>query len=221
MKIRLALNELVKTTYKAVQPLQLVLQGPGRKFRGRRELGILFLAMQGSDNYFPRNHLHHCVRRRSRRRERPKLHQARPAGLLDRRLPLRAPQPVAHGCRHAVSRTRLLCSHHGARQALTLARGAHTDNSVRGKTQSHRQRNQPVITVGSARLRQQPKPRPAQRRVHHRPDAIVIKAKDASTYAEILRTLKSEPTLQISQEQRPKHQTQCCWRPGAATQEKL
>ncbi|CAB0030810.1 unnamed protein product [Trichogramma brassicae] len=62
----------------------------------------------------------------------------------------------------------------------------------------HRQRNQPVITVGSARLRQQPKPRPAQRRVHHRPDAIVIKAKDASTYAEILRTLKSEPTLQKS-----------------------
>ncbi|CAB0038651.1 unnamed protein product [Trichogramma brassicae] len=130
MKIRLALNELAKTTYKAIQPLQLVLQGPGRKFRGRRELGILFLSMQGSDNYFPRNCLHHCVRRRSRRRERPKLHQARPTGLLDRRLPLRAPQPVAHGCRHAVSRTRLLCSHHGARQALTLARGAHTDNSM-------------------------------------------------------------------------------------------
>ncbi|CAB0044085.1 unnamed protein product, partial [Trichogramma brassicae] len=62
----------------------------------------------------------------------------------------------------------------------------------------HRQRNQTVITVGSARLRQQPKPRPAQRKVHHRPDAIVIKAKDASTYAEILRTLKSEPTLQQS-----------------------
>ncbi|CAB0028068.1 unnamed protein product, partial [Trichogramma brassicae] len=43
--------------------------------------------MQGSDNYFPRNRLHHCVRRRSRRQERPKLHQPRPAGLLGRRLP--------------------------------------------------------------------------------------------------------------------------------------
>ncbi|CAB0037372.1 unnamed protein product [Trichogramma brassicae] len=62
----------------------------------------------------------------------------------------------------------------------------------------HRQRNQPVITVGFACLRKQPKPRPAQRRVHHWPDAIVIKANDASTYAEILRTLKSEPTLQQS-----------------------
>ncbi|CAB0043532.1 unnamed protein product, partial [Trichogramma brassicae] len=51
MNIRLALNELAKTTYKAVQPLQLFLQGPGRKFRGRRELGILFAcnARQGSE----------------------------------------------------------------------------------------------------------------------------------------------------------------------------
>ncbi|CAB0041136.1 unnamed protein product, partial [Trichogramma brassicae] len=62
----------------------------------------------------------------------------------------------------------------------------------------HRQRNQPVTTAESARPRQQPKPRPAQHRVHHRPDAIVIKAKDASTYADILRKLKSEPTLQQS-----------------------
>ncbi|CAB0036800.1 unnamed protein product [Trichogramma brassicae] len=42
------------------------------------------------------------------------------------------------------------------------------------------------------------KPRPAQRRVHYRPDGIVIKAKDATTYADILRTLKSDPTLQQS-----------------------
>ncbi|CAB0041326.1 unnamed protein product [Trichogramma brassicae] len=61
-----------------------------------------------------------------------------------------------------------------------------------------RQHNQLVTTVGYARLQEQLKPRPAQRRVHHRPDAIVIKAKDASTYADILRTLKSEPTLQLS-----------------------
>ncbi|MFG1575137.1 hypothetical protein ACDT20_13840, partial [Staphylococcus aureus] len=50
----------------------------------------------------------------------------------------------------------------------------------------------------SVRARQQPKPRPAQRRAHHRSDAIVIKAKDASSYADILRTLKANPTLQQS-----------------------
>uniref|UniRef100_A0ABD2WB41 CCHC-type domain-containing protein n=1 Tax=Trichogramma kaykai TaxID=54128 RepID=A0ABD2WB41_9HYME len=62
----------------------------------------------------------------------------------------------------------------------------------------HRHRNQPATTVGSARPRQQPKPRPAQRRVHHRPDAIVIRAKDATTYADILRTLKVDAALQRS-----------------------
>ncbi|CAB0044140.1 unnamed protein product [Trichogramma brassicae] len=40
------------------------------------------------------------------------------------------------------------------------------------------------------------KPRPARRRVHHRPDEIIIKANDASTYAEILKKLKREPALQ-------------------------
>ncbi|CAB0044864.1 unnamed protein product [Trichogramma brassicae] len=44
--------------------------------------------------------------------------------------------------------------------------------------------------------RKQPKPRPVQRRARHRPDVIVIKAKDASKYADILRSLKSDPTLQ-------------------------
>ncbi|CAB0028290.1 unnamed protein product [Trichogramma brassicae] len=44
--------------------------------------------------------------------------------------------------------------------------------------------------------RQPLKPRPARRRVHHRPDAIIIKANDASTYAEILKKLKIEPALQ-------------------------
>ncbi|KAL7294220.1 hypothetical protein TKK_0012236 [Trichogramma kaykai] len=38
----------------------------------------------------------------------------------------------------------------------------------------------------------------AQRRDHHRQYAIMIKAKDASTYADILRTLKSDTTLQQS-----------------------
>ncbi|CAB0040040.1 unnamed protein product [Trichogramma brassicae] len=55
-----------------------------------------------------------------------------------------------------------------------------------------------ATTSGSVHARQLPKPRPAQRRVHHLPDAIVIKAKDASSYANILRTLKSDMTLQQS-----------------------
>uniref|UniRef100_A0ABD2X0W7 CCHC-type domain-containing protein n=1 Tax=Trichogramma kaykai TaxID=54128 RepID=A0ABD2X0W7_9HYME len=59
-----------------------------------------------------------------------------------------------------------------------------------------RQRKQPAVADDSARTRQQPKLRPAPRRVHHRPDAIIIRAKDASTYAGILKTLKSESTLQ-------------------------
>ncbi|CAB0045376.1 unnamed protein product [Trichogramma brassicae] len=63
-----------------------------------------------------------------------------------------------------------------------------------------------IVVIASVNRRQQqqldlcawqlPKPRPAQRRVNHRPDAIVIKAKDASTYANILRTLKANQTLQ-------------------------
>ncbi|CAB0037524.1 unnamed protein product [Trichogramma brassicae] len=61
-----------------------------------------------------------------------------------------------------------------------------------------RQRNQTATTSVSVRAWQMPKPRPARRRVHHRPDAIVIKAKDATTYADILRTLKSDPRLQQS-----------------------
>ncbi|CAB0038658.1 unnamed protein product [Trichogramma brassicae] len=52
----------------------------------------------------------------------------------------------------------------------------------------HRQRNQTATTSVSVHARQPPKQRLAQRRVHHRPDAIVIKANDASSYANILRT---------------------------------
>uniref|UniRef100_A0ABD2X805 Uncharacterized protein n=1 Tax=Trichogramma kaykai TaxID=54128 RepID=A0ABD2X805_9HYME len=62
----------------------------------------------------------------------------------------------------------------------------------------HRHRNQPATTVGSACPRQQPKPRPVKRRVHHRRDAIVIRAKDATIYADILRTLKADAALQQS-----------------------
>ncbi|CAB0040345.1 unnamed protein product, partial [Trichogramma brassicae] len=40
------------------------------------------------------------------------------------------------------------------------------------------------------------KPRPPPHRVHHRPDAIIIRANDASTYAEILKKLKGDPALQ-------------------------
>ncbi|CAB0040104.1 unnamed protein product, partial [Trichogramma brassicae] len=44
--------------------------------------------------------------------------------------------------------------------------------------------------------RQSLKPRLPLRRVHHRPDAIIIRANDASTYAEILKKLKEDPALQ-------------------------
>ncbi|CAB0032738.1 unnamed protein product [Trichogramma brassicae] len=44
--------------------------------------------------------------------------------------------------------------------------------------------------------RQSLKPRPPPRRVPHRPDAIIIRANDASTYAEILKKLKEDPALQ-------------------------
>ncbi|CAB0031874.1 unnamed protein product [Trichogramma brassicae] len=53
-----------------------------------------------------------------------------------------------------------------------------------------------AATPVAVNARQQPKPRPKQRRARHRPDVIVIKAKDASKYADILRSLKSDPTLQ-------------------------
>ncbi|CAB0042805.1 unnamed protein product [Trichogramma brassicae] len=60
----------------------------------------------------------------------------------------------------------------------------------------HRQRKQTAATPEDVHARQQPKPRQVQRRAHHRPDVIVIKAKDASKYADIRRSLKSDPTLQ-------------------------
>ncbi|CAB0039968.1 unnamed protein product [Trichogramma brassicae] len=61
----------------------------------------------------------------------------------------------------------------------------------------HRQRKQTAATPGAVHARQQPKPRPVQRvELVTRPDVIVIKAKDASKYADILRSLKSDPTLQ-------------------------
>ncbi|CAB0041846.1 unnamed protein product [Trichogramma brassicae] len=62
-----------------------------------------------------------------------------------------------------------------------------------------RQRCRPAAAADeTASTRQQPKPRPTTRKIHHRPDAIVIKARDASTYASILRKLRSEQTLQQS-----------------------
>ncbi|CAB0027962.1 unnamed protein product [Trichogramma brassicae] len=64
---------------------------------------------------------------------------------------------------------------------------------------ARRQRCQPAAAADeTASTRQQPKPRPTTRKIHHRPDAIVIKARDASTYASILRKLRSEQTLQQS-----------------------
>ncbi|CAB0029199.1 unnamed protein product [Trichogramma brassicae] len=75
----------------------------------------------------------------------------------------------------------------------------HSDNYVLVDHQRcHRRKPQPQLPPNAERdpARQSLKPRPPHRRVHHRPDAIIIKANDASTYAEILRKLNREPTLQ-------------------------
>ncbi|CAB0037913.1 unnamed protein product [Trichogramma brassicae] len=91
------------------------------------------------------------------------------------------------------------------RHAVTPASKQHDENNnevgdqdgfVLVDRRRHRQRKQTAATPVAVHARQQPKPRPVQRRARHRPDVIVIKAKDASKYADILRSLKSDPTLQ-------------------------
>ncbi|CAB0040069.1 unnamed protein product, partial [Trichogramma brassicae] len=91
------------------------------------------------------------------------------------------------------------------RRAVTPASKQHDENNNEVRDQDgfvlvdrrrHRQRKQTAATPGAVHARQQPKPRPVQRGARHRPDVIVIKAKDASKYADILRSLKSDPTLQ-------------------------
>ncbi|CAB0028069.1 unnamed protein product [Trichogramma brassicae] len=91
------------------------------------------------------------------------------------------------------------------RHAVTPALKQHDENNNEVRDQDgfvlvdrrrHRQRKQTAATPGAVHARQQPKPRPVQRGARHRPDVIVIKAKDASKYADILRSLKSDPTLQ-------------------------
>ncbi|CAB0037841.1 unnamed protein product [Trichogramma brassicae] len=71
------------------------------------------------------------------------------------------------------------------------------DNYVLVDHQRRRRRKpQPQLPPERDPARRSLKPRPQHRRVHHRPDAIIIKANDASTYAEILKKLKREPALQ-------------------------
>ncbi|CAB0032949.1 unnamed protein product, partial [Trichogramma brassicae] len=91
------------------------------------------------------------------------------------------------------------------RHAVTPASKQHDENNnevgdqdgfVLVDRRRHRQRKQTAATPGAVHARQQPKPRPVQRRARHRPDVIVIEAKDASKYANILHSLKSDPTLQ-------------------------
>ncbi|CAB0031638.1 unnamed protein product [Trichogramma brassicae] len=91
------------------------------------------------------------------------------------------------------------------RHAVTPASKQHDENNnevgdqdefVLVDRRRHRQRKQTAATPGAVHARQQPKPRPVQHGARHRPDVIVIKAKDASKYADILRSLKSDPTLQ-------------------------
>ncbi|CAB0032715.1 unnamed protein product [Trichogramma brassicae] len=79
------------------------------------------------------------------------------------------------------------------RHAVTPASKQHDENNnevgdqdgfVLVDRRHHRQRKQTAATPGAVHARQQPKPRPVQRRARHRPDVIVIKAKDASKYAD-------------------------------------
>ncbi|CAB0040992.1 unnamed protein product [Trichogramma brassicae] len=66
----------------------------------------------------------------------------------------------------------------------------------------HRRRRQrkpqPQMLNNGDPVRQALKPCPPHRRIHHRPDAIIIKANDPSTYADILKKLKEKPALQQS-----------------------
>ncbi|CAB0042204.1 unnamed protein product [Trichogramma brassicae] len=78
-----------------------------------------------------RSHLHHGERRRPRRRKRATLRQARPAGLLDRRLPLQALQPVVHGCCHAPSVFTPQCE----ASTHTNTRSSHRQLSTRENTE--------------------------------------------------------------------------------------
>ncbi|CAB0037993.1 unnamed protein product [Trichogramma brassicae] len=116
------------------------------------------------------------------------------------RLCSRAVQPASGLQRH---RWRL--TQHPSATRVTPASKQHDENNnevgdqdefVLVDRRRHRQRKQTAATPGAVHARQQPKPRPVQRGARHRPDVIVIKAKDASKYADILRSLKSDPTLQ-------------------------
>ncbi|CAB0029049.1 unnamed protein product [Trichogramma brassicae] len=55
---------------------------------------------------------------------------------------------------------------------------------------------QPQMPINGDHASRALRPRPPHRRVHHRPDAIIIKADDPSTYANILKKLKGDPALQ-------------------------
>ncbi|CAB0028480.1 unnamed protein product [Trichogramma brassicae] len=90
--------------------IQLVLQGPGRKFRGRRELGILSLQCKGATIIFPVlafTIVYGDVRGVG---SGPSSIRLGPPGFSTERLPLRAPQPVAHGCRTCRESHAPLCS---------------------------------------------------------------------------------------------------------------
>ncbi|CAB0035712.1 unnamed protein product [Trichogramma brassicae] len=65
-------------------------------------------------------------------------------------------------------------------------------------TNDGRQRRtpQPQMPINGDHASRALRPRPPHRRVHHRPDAIIIKADDPSTYANILKKLKGDPALQ-------------------------
>ncbi|CAB0028054.1 unnamed protein product [Trichogramma brassicae] len=64
------------------------------------------------------------------------------------------------------------------------------------KRRRQRRKPQPQMPINSDHASRALRPRPPHRRAHHRPDAIIIKADDPSTYANILKKLKGDPALQ-------------------------
>ncbi|CAB0045390.1 unnamed protein product [Trichogramma brassicae] len=64
------------------------------------------------------------------------------------------------------------------------------------KRRRQRRKPQPQMPINGDHASRALRPRPPHRQVHHRPNAIIIKADDPSTYANILKKLKGDPALQ-------------------------
>ncbi|CAB0038636.1 unnamed protein product [Trichogramma brassicae] len=63
------------------------------------------------------------------------------------------------------------------------------------KRRRQRRKPQPQMPINGDHASRALRPRPPHRRVHHRPDAIINKEDEPSTYANILKKLKGDPAL--------------------------